>query len=114
MDETPVILMVFVSIFTTLLIGFIYLGGKVLILASKWVPVKTRLRWAGLSTMPLILLLATAIISGNEATPSRSTGNFTDMFNLVGLLAGLGIVGIIYANWFIFRKFRAIFPRSKN
>jgi hypothetical protein len=56
MDEPPILIMILFVILAPLVLGFMYFGGTVLILASYWVPLKTRLRWVAFSVMPLTLV----------------------------------------------------------
>ena len=113
LDEIAIAIVV-TLVFGSLLL-FLYFGGTLLILVSSWVPMKTRLRWAAFSVTPLALLVALAAIAaafvGNNITASGTGERFGDAFAPVGLMAGLVVVGVIAANWIIFKRFRAAFPR---
>ena len=118
MDEPPVIVIILTVIFTSLVLGFIYLGGTLLILVSSWVPIRTRLRWGALSVAPLALLAALiaipAALPGMGATAPGAAGHFGEAFTAMGLLAGLMVVAAVAANWLVFRRFRAAFPRASK
>jgi hypothetical protein len=118
MDEPPVFVIILIGILAMLLVGFMYFGGSVLILVSSWVPMKTRLRWVAFSVTPLALLVAlvaiAAVVIGKNPAGSGAAERFGDAFTLVGLMGGLIVVGVIAANWIIFRKFRAAFPRASK
>ena len=113
MDEiaiTIVITLVFGS-----LVLFLYLGGTLLILVSSWVPMNTRLRWAVFSIIPLAILVTLVAIAaaflGNGAKAPGASENFGDAFTPFGMMAGLAVAGVVVANWVIFKRFRASFPR---
>jgi hypothetical protein len=116
MDEPPIIVIVLMVSFTTLVAGLIYLGGTVLILLSSWVPIKTRLRWGALSLIPLALLAVLVAIAaafpGKSTAASGAAEHFGDAFTALGMLAGLMVVVAVVANWVIYRRFRAAFPRA--
>jgi hypothetical protein len=116
MDEPPISIIVMIVILASLVVSFIYLGGTVLILVSSWVPMKTRLRWMALSAAPLALLVTlvpiAVLIVGKYTTALGAGEHFGDAFAPVGLFAGLLVAGVIAANWLIFRRFRAEFPRA--
>jgi len=118
MDEPPIFIIILMVSLATLVAGFIYLGGTVLILVSSWVPMKTRLRWVAFSVMPLALLVTlvpiAAVFVGRYATALGAGAHFGDAFIPVGLVAGLLVAGVIAANWLIFRRFRAEFPRASK
>ncbi len=118
MDEPPVIIIILVGILSILVVSFIYLGGTALIMFSSWVPMKTRLRWAALSLMPLALLAIalaiTAVTIGKNAADSGADDSFLVVFTPVGFVAGFLGVGVIAANWLIFKRFRVAFPRNSN
>jgi hypothetical protein len=118
MDEPPIFLIILIVILANLVLGFIYLGGTVLILASPWVPMKTRLRWVAFSVTPLALLVTltaiAAVFVGKNATASGAGERFGDAFTLIGLMGGLLVAGVIAANWLVFRRFRAAFPRASK
>lgn len=120
MDEPPIFVIILVLILTNLVLGFIYLGGTVLILVSSWVPMKTRLRWAAFSVTPLALLVTVvamaAVFVGKNTTASGAGERISlgDMFTPVGLMAGLVVAGLIAANWLIFKRFRTAFPRASK
>ncbi len=118
MDEPPVIIIILVGILSILGVSFIYLGGTALIMFSSWVPMKTRLRWAALSLMPLALLAIalaiTAVTIGKNAAGSDADDSFLVAFTPVGFVAGLLVVGVIASNWLIFRRFRVALPRNSN
>jgi hypothetical protein len=118
MDEPPVIVIVLIVIFTSLVLGFIYLGGTILILVSSWVPMRTRLRWVALSVAPLALLITlsaiAAMFAGKSTSASGAGERFGDAFTALGLMGGVVVAGVIAANWLVFRKFRAAFPRASK
>jgi len=118
MDEPPIFIIILIGILASLVLGFMYLGGTVLIVASSWVPMKTRLRWVAFSVTPLALLVTLAAIAavfvGKNTTGSGAGEHFGDAFTLVGLMAGLLVAGVIAANWLIFKRFRAVFPRASK
>ena len=118
MDEPPVIVIILIVVLASLVAGFIYLGGTVLIFVSSWVPMKTRLRWVAFSVTPLALLvMLTAIAAafvGKTTTAPGAGERFGDAFTPIGLMVGLVVVGVIAANWLIFSRFRAAFPRASK
>jgi hypothetical protein len=118
MDEPPIFIIILIVILATLVAGFIYLGGTLLILVSSWVPMKTRLRWVAFSVTPLALFVTltaiAAVIIGKNPTASGAGERFGDAFTLFGLMGGLMVAGVIAANWIIFRRFRAAFPRASK
>jgi uncharacterized membrane protein YcjF (UPF0283 family) len=114
MGEPPVLVIILIVVLANLVLGFMYLGGTVLILVSSWVPLKTRLRWVAFSVMPLALLVVLAAIAAafsKITTASGAGDNFGDAFAPIGLIAGLAVVGALAANWLVFKRFRASFPR---
>ena len=115
MGEPPVLVIILIVILANLVLGFMYLGGTVLILVSSWVPLKTRLRWVAFSVMPLALLIVLAAIAAvffSKVTTASDAGEtFGDAFAPIGLIAGLAVAGALAANWLIFKRFRASFPR---
>ena len=118
MDEPPVFVIILIAASATLVAGFIYLGGTALILTSSWVPMRTRLQWVAFSVTPLALLVALTVIAaacvGTTTTAPGAGERFGDAFTPIGLMGGLVVVGVIAANWLIFRRFRAAFPRASE
>lgn len=121
MDEPPIlVIIVGMSIFTAFIL-FLYFGGTILILASSWVTLKTRIRWAAFSVMPLALLVTAIAIARAFVvflgTPAPGAGERMGMGAMgtpAGLLAGAAVVVIIATNWLVFRRFRNAFPRPSK
>lgn len=112
MHDPPLLVIIPFAILMFLVVGFLYLGGLVLILLSSWVPVKSRMRWVAFSVSPYaVLVLVLLFIKGLVTLPPHVDGDIGDPFALFGLML---IVGAIGTHWLCFSSFRAAFPRPSK
>jgi hypothetical protein len=104
-------IVLFAAVFAVLAI-FIYLGGTLFILVASAIPARTRLRWAGVSVLPLAVMVVGVIVLRFF---SSDASNADDEAPLVsGIIAAPLIIAAIVGNWFTYRKFRAVYGSSKS